>query len=138
MIFKRLLLTIIAYILSLPTFNFFDFPNIEKNSVINEDRNINNAEHAIIDGGVYFIKPYLNTNKSLDVPNLDYSVGTKEIIYDSLGWNNQRFVLEQSFGNYYRIRPIDACELYLGIDYSNSSSHYFKLYKNVNYGDDRL
>lgn len=92
----------------------------------------------IIDGQTYFIKPYLNTNKSLDIPNSDYSPNVNAIIYDALGWNNQRFVIEKSFLNYYRIRPIDANNLYLGIKYNNSNNAQLVLVDDYNYNYNRL
>lgn len=87
----------------------------------------------IVDGQTYFIKPYLDLNKSLDIPNSNYASGTNPIMYDALGWNNQRFIVEKSFSDYYRIRPIDANNLYLAIEYYEPLTQSLLLVDNYNY-----
>lgn len=49
------------------------------------------------DGAVYFIRNALYDSKVLDVPNGNYSDNTEMILYSSLGWGNQRFVLNKEF-----------------------------------------
>ena len=93
---------------------------------------------SILDGHAYYIKPYLNNNKALDIPYSNYADGINPIIYDSNGWNNQRFVLEKSFENYYRIRPIDAFDTYIGIDYTDEESQKLVLVSDSNYNYNRL
>ena len=96
------------------------------------------SENPIVDGGIYFIVPYLNTNKCIDIPNSNYAVGTKSILYDCYGSSNQRFILEKSFEDYFRIRPLECNDLYLGIEYGQNSSNQLKLIADVDYDANRL
>lgn len=78
----------------------------------------------IEDGAVYFIRSALLDSQVLDVPNSNYSKGQDLILYHSLGWGNQRFVInkEGTHGSNttYKIYPVEAYEYNLSIEGENS------------------
>ncbi len=103
------------------------------NSSINFSNDIINVENikrlsfgnmsSLEDGAVYFIRNKVNTNKVFDVPGANYSNDNQIELYDFLGWGNQRFVLEKSFDNTYRIRTLDANRLYLSVEGNSSETN---------------
>lgn len=78
----------------------------------------------IEDGAVYFIRSAVLDSQVLDVPNSNYSNGQDLILYHSLGWDNQRFVInkEGTHGNNtaYTIYPLESYEYDLSIEGENS------------------
>ncbi len=80
--------------------------------------------NEIEDGAIYFIRSALLDSQVLDVPNSDYSNGKDLILYHSLGWNNQRFVInkEGTYGDNttYTINPLDSFSYNLSIEGENA------------------
>lgn len=78
----------------------------------------------IEDGAVYFIRSALLDNQVLDVSNSNYSNGQDLILYHSLGWGNQRFVINKEgthdSNTTYTIYPIESYEYNLSIEGENS------------------
>lgn len=80
--------------------------------------------NEIEDGAVYFIRSALLDSQVLDVPSSNYSNGQDIILYHSLGWGNQRFVInkEGTHGSNttYTIYPVESYEYNLSIEGENS------------------
>lgn len=80
--------------------------------------------NEIEDGAVYFIRSALLDSQVLDVSNGNYSYGQDVILYRSLGWGNQRFVInkEGTYGgnNTYTIYPVESYGYKLSIEGENS------------------
>ncbi len=73
--------------------------------------------------GVYFIRSKINPNRVVDVPNANYVENNNLIVFTGTYWGNQRFVLEKSFNNTYRIKPLDCNRLYFAVDNNNSNEN---------------
>ena len=104
---------------------FLSYPSSAHN--VNADCNSFSQHNAcrsgeLIDGGVYFIRSKVDNSKTFDITNGNYSNGTEIISYTFLGWENQRFILEKSYGASYRIKPLNCNGLYLAVYDDNSNS----------------
>lgn len=79
----------------------------------------------IEDGAVYFIRSALLDSQVIDVPNSNYSNSQDLILYRSLGWGNQRFVINKEGthgGNItYTMYPVESYEYNLSIESENSN-----------------
>ena len=76
----------------------------------------------IENGGVYFIRSNSDNNKVFDISYGNYNAGTEIITYSFTGWENQRFILEESYLGTYRIKPLNCNGLYLGVENDDSTS----------------
>ena len=125
MIIKRFLLMLTSLFTLLHLFIFSNYQNdfdITKNEISTKQLNFGTMT-SLEDGAVYFIRSKLDNSKVFDIPGSNYVDNTQVEIYNWLGWGNQRFVLEKSFDNTYRIRPLDINRIYLSVENNNSNNN---------------